>query len=203
MSFAEVMDIIGKLFVGAFVGAFVGFFILYFVAIIAQTIINYRANNISGSKELSPNTIEINIVDNKDFYTECIFILNTYKVSAFCQQFSDDIDKSIAIINTTSDEKMYIKHIANIVTYFNIFSYEHILDKRSEENISVFIKSKLAMVNTTARQKLNHIAEIYTQHLDETSILFATHYSMLTDDTKIAMLQKYIGKKHILPKLDL
>ena len=205
MSFTDVMDFIGKFFVGALIG----FLAMYFVAIIVQTVIAVKAlkknKQNSLADDVPSNAIVIELADkkDKDFYSRCIFILNTYKVSAFCQLFSDDIDKSIEVINTTSDDATYVKHVANIITYFNIYSYEHLLDNREKEKVLTFINSKLAMVNDTAKEKLNTIAEVFTDHLDETAILFASHYSMLTKDTKLNMLKQYAGKKYFLPKLNL
>lgn len=201
MSFIDVMDIIGKFFVGVLIG----FLAMYFIGIIIQTIISIKTMKNTVDEHIRSNDIVIDVADkkDKDFYTHCVYILNTYKVSAFCQLFSDDIDKSIEVVNTTSNNEMYIKHIASIIAYFNIYSYEHLIDSRDTEKVLSFINSKLVQINDTAKQKIHKIGEAFTLHADESTVLFTSHYSMLTKDTKNSILKKFAGKKYTLPKLNL
>ena len=204
--FLTLMDFVGKAFVVLFCLYF-GFILVSLLFSICVMAFKKRKSvddleNVS-EKPTPPNVINIDVTDKKDtdFYS-AVDVLCTHKVSPFCEAFSDDIHKSIQIVNVTTDADTRSKHFAKLVTYFNIYAYEHLLDSRSPEKIKEFIKSKISMLTDENQLKIDKIGDAFMSHLDPVTVLFLTHYSMMTTDLRYSRLATYKGNSYFLPKID-
>lgn len=197
MTFLEIMAIFGKL--GVIVITF--FLILWIAGIILQATKNIKKS--TDNVKVKENTIFLDVTDkkDKDFYQYCINVLQNYKTSVFCEAFGDDIDKTIKVLNVTSDTEIYNKNLATLITYFNIYTYELILDVRDKNKIKEYIDGKMESLNDTAKNKIGKIIIEYAKYIDESTVMFLTYYSNIAKDKRVNLLKPYAGKKYFLPAL--
>ncbi len=198
MTFLEIMAIFGKL--GVIV--ITGFLILWIAGIILQAT-KHISKSTTNNTKVKENVIFLDIHDkkDKDFYMYCINVLQNYKTSVFCEAFGDDIDKTIKVLNVTSDTEMYNKNLATLITYFNIYTYEHILDVHDKNKIKEYIDTKMESLNDTAKNKIGKIIIEYAKYIDESTVMFLAYYSNIAKDKRVNLLKPYAGKKYFLPAL--
>lgn len=198
MTFLEIMAIFGKL--GVIV--ITGFLILWIAGIILQATKDISKSTKNNNK-VKENVIFLDILDKKDkhFYHHCINVLQNYKISVFSEAFGDDIDKTIKVLNVTSDIETYNKNLATLITYFNIYTYEHLKYVRDKNKIKEYIDAKMAPLNDTAKNKMAKIIIEYAKYIDESTVMFLTYYSNIAKDKRVNLLKPYAGKKYFLPAL--